>query len=94
MTPENFCYFLQGYFEITKAVTGKIEVDPIAAKVIDDHLQLVFKKETSEYIQFGEIPQTGITTNHFKVPDIRDTGFMNLAVPHSMPNFDSSKVTC
>lgn len=64
MTPENFCYFVQGYFEITKAVTGKLEVDPIAIKVIDDHLQLVFKKETPKYNQLPQ-PQTGITTLPF-----------------------------
>lgn len=75
MTPENFCYFVQGYFEITKAVTGKLEVDPIAIKVIDDHLQLVFKKETPKYAQLDQLPQTGITTLPFKVPRLGDTAF-------------------
>lgn len=89
MTPENFCYFVQGYFEITKAVTGKLEVDPIVIKVIDDHLQLVFKKETPKYTQLGEVPQTSTTTLPFKVPNLTST-------PFDLSKYDPSKpqMTC
>lgn len=42
MTPENFCYWLQGYFEISggKALTKE------QATIIIDHLKLVFEKKT------------------------------------------------
>lgn len=43
MTPEQFCYWLQGFAEITGA-----NQPPTAEqwKVINDHLQAVFKKVT------------------------------------------------
>lgn len=45
MTPENFCYWLQGYMELT--APGMINSDQ--RKVIEEHLKLVFKKETPTY---------------------------------------------
>jgi hypothetical protein len=42
MTPDNFCYWLQGYFEIS----GNTELTQIQAQDIKNHLQLVFRKET------------------------------------------------
>lgn len=48
MTPENFCYWLQGFFEIqdiSNIVLSKKQVD-----IIREHLQLVFRKETSTHI--------------------------------------------
>lgn len=42
MTPENFAYWLQGALELGKQVT--FERDQVI--VIQDHLNLVFKKET------------------------------------------------
>lgn len=43
MTGQEFCYWLQGYFEVSgpDAVLTKEQVS-----VVKDHLQLVFKKET------------------------------------------------
>lgn len=43
MTGQEFCYWLQGYFEVSgpDAVLTKEQVT-----VVKDHLQLVFKKET------------------------------------------------
>jgi hypothetical protein len=46
MTPENFCYWLQGYFEISRATGQPLVVTDKEIKVIEEHLQLVFKKET------------------------------------------------
>lgn len=42
MTPENFCYWLQGFIEIEKPK----KVDPNQMKCIEDHLKLVFTKLT------------------------------------------------
>jgi hypothetical protein len=43
MTPENFCYWLQGYMELTP--DAKLTDEQV--KVIKEHLQLVFNKATS-----------------------------------------------
>jgi hypothetical protein len=40
--PELFCYWLQGFFELSNSET----ITPLQVKVIKDHLNLVFKKET------------------------------------------------
>jgi hypothetical protein len=44
MTPEQFTYWLQGYSEIAAS-----QPSPEQWKIIQDHLQLVFKKETPIY---------------------------------------------
>jgi len=41
MTPKNFCYWLQGYFEL-----GATSITEEQCSVIKEHLNLVFKKET------------------------------------------------
>ena len=43
MTPENFCYWLQGYIELT---SGEGDLTEQQVQMIKDHLKLVFKKET------------------------------------------------
>ena len=44
MTPENFCYWLQGMFELTEIdVLSKTQIE-----VIKNHLQLVFTKVTPD----------------------------------------------
>lgn len=45
MTPENFCYWLQGYIELSNCQN----LTPEQIQMIRDHLQLVFKKETPSY---------------------------------------------
>lgn len=42
MTPENFCYWLQGFAEITSTP----QPSEAQWQAIKDHLQLVFTKET------------------------------------------------
>jgi len=46
MTPENFCYWLQGFIELQ-------EDQPFLSKaqtaVVCDHLKLVFDKQTPEF---------------------------------------------
>lgn len=42
MTPENFTYWLQGFFEVQNpSILGEVQT-----QIIKDHLALVFKKET------------------------------------------------
>jgi hypothetical protein len=49
MSPENFAYWLQGYFEIS----GANELNAKQTQQVKDHLQLVFKKETPDANKFG-----------------------------------------
>ncbi len=42
MNEKEFCYWLQGFFELT----GKQEITPEQAKMIQEHLQTVFNKVT------------------------------------------------
>lgn len=54
MSPENFCYWLQGYFELHQArmKCGESPHDifgPEQYKEIKNHLGLVFKKETPSF---------------------------------------------
>lgn len=50
MTPENFCYWLQGRFELAAGEP----LTPEQQKVVQQHLDLVFKKRTPA---FGELPR-------------------------------------
>lgn len=42
MTPVNFCYFLQGFFEISEVQDKEITLTPEQVKMIRAHLNLVF----------------------------------------------------
>lgn len=50
MTPENFCYWLQGFFELENPAALSVQ----QVQQIKDHLQLVFRKETPTYINLDE----------------------------------------
>ncbi len=42
MTPNDFCYWLQGHFEMSEDKVLSVR----QCKMVQDHLKLVFKKET------------------------------------------------
>lgn len=70
MNELNFCYWLQGFFELKKTIDHREGFSPDTVKVIEEHLQLVFKKVTPVY-QFPPIttlPQKPI----FNMPTIGD----------------------
>jgi hypothetical protein len=46
MTPENFCYWLQGYFEISG--TGPEPLASLQVEEIKNHLSLVLNKKTPD----------------------------------------------
>ena len=47
MTPENFCYWINGYFELQlKVGDGSSMLNGNQVQIIKDHLDLVLKKET------------------------------------------------
>ena len=45
MTPEQFAYWLHGYFEISQST----ELNEEQVKIVKDHLELCFKKVTPSY---------------------------------------------
>jgi len=57
MTPENFCYWLQGFFEISQSS----EITSEQAMMIKRHLDLVFHKSpiTHPYVFPAPIDYTG-----------------------------------
>ena len=48
MTPEQFAYWLQGFFEIS----GDYSLDDKKVNIIKDHLKLVFNKVTPDRTEF------------------------------------------
>ena len=58
MSPENFCYWLRGYIELTKARGCAMDITAIQVEEINNHLDLVMKKETpSVGIRLQDIPR-------------------------------------
>lgn len=52
MTTEQFCYWLQGYFEINDVSPDKIDyLSHTQVQVIKDHLKLVFNKATPDRLE-------------------------------------------
>lgn len=45
MTSRDFCYWLQGYFEISKLTQGSRTIQDDQVGVIQNHLAMVFKHE-------------------------------------------------
>lgn len=66
MNELNFCYWLQGFFELKKTIDHREGFSPTTVKVIEDHLKLVFNKVTPQY----QFPQTPI-----KMPVIGNSTF-------------------
>jgi hypothetical protein len=60
MTPENFCYWLQGLLEIG----NPSELNMTQVEIIKEHLNLVFKKETTAkqdlYVQIRDSLKTDL----------------------------------
>lgn len=61
MTPENFCYWLQGFFEISKTT----EMTALQVEEIKNHLSLVFKKETPD---LNELVLSHESKSHLPAP--------------------------
>lgn len=70
MTPEQFCYWLQGFAEIKG---GWEEPTAEEWKRIKDHLELVFKKETPKYVNpiYPPVPaDRAIPYNPLQIPPL------------------------
>jgi len=59
MTPENFCYWLKGYFEIT----GYLDLNAERSKVVKEHLNLVFGKKPQSITFTSQQGESGVAGN-------------------------------
>lgn len=48
MTPENFCYWLNGWFELNQTIDHRKGATPETMEMIKNHLDLVFNKVIPE----------------------------------------------
>jgi hypothetical protein len=76
MSPENFAYWLQGYFEISNTDQGMNE-DQV--RVIKEHLQLVLNNVTND----GTIGNAKIAGNSINMSDIYPSGGVHFKGPCS-----------
>lgn len=67
MNAENFCYWLQSQFEFAKASGHEVSFNQEQILLIEDHLKLVFKKETLNRL--------------YTSPNISGFGDQNLGTP-------------
>jgi hypothetical protein len=57
MTPNDFCFWLNGYLEMS----GSESIDKVQTNILKDHLKLVFEKKTPYYTYGGGINLTSIS---------------------------------
>ena len=62
MSPENFCYWLQGWFELNQTIDHQKGLRQETLDMVKDHLDLVFNK---------------VTPNVPKSPTPQDTRYCN-----------------
>lgn len=56
MTPEQFCYWLQGFFELSMVGDDTaITLSPAQIRMVNDHLALVFQKQTHDRPNLADI---------------------------------------
>lgn len=85
MSPESFTYWLQGFFELSRVQGVKID-DPLLL-AIEDHLKLVFKKETPDRTALSEEDIKNIR-ERFKTDDGKVPLFPYFSPPlPDMPNY-------
>jgi hypothetical protein len=67
MTEREFCYWLQGLFELKKTIDHRDGASAETMKMIEDHLALVFKKVTPNTV--GKIEETPQRKSYFDYGD-------------------------
>jgi len=82
MTPRDFCYWLQGFFELTgeSDVNGNyLTLDRTQIQILKDHLKLVFDKQTPDRTTTD---QSIKSTNSTFTPlnDVKPFDFTNMPV--------------
>jgi len=64
MDETQFCYWLQGYVELSNAS----ELSKEQVQIIKDHLKLVFEKKTPDRTVAPPVPVAPVTTEKQQVP--------------------------
>lgn len=59
MTPENFCYWLKGWFELNQTIDHRKGATPETMEMIKNHLDLVFNKVDPRYRKKESDPMEG-----------------------------------
>lgn len=94
MTSEQFCYWLQGYFELKKTIDHRDGATPETMKMIEEHLQTVFSKVTPTHQPptLGVSGQFDVRTLELR-PEDRLRQYMG---DHKKlwPNGDAPVITC
>jgi hypothetical protein len=65
MTPNDFCFWLNGYLEMS----GAESIDKTQTDILKDHLKLVFEKKTPYYTYGGGISLTSLSYDPIKGVD-------------------------
>lgn len=65
MSPIEFCYWLNGYIEMS----GAESIDKAKMDILKDHLKLVFEKKTPYYAYGGGISLTSLSYDPAKGVD-------------------------
>lgn len=69
MTSRDFCYWLQGWFELNKTIDARKGATPETLEVIEKHLQLVFLHEIDPQAGDAEHQQV-LNAAHLTKPQI------------------------
>ena len=82
MTSRDFCYWLQGYFELN----GVGDITSKQSQIIQNHLNLVFKHEIDPSIDNGDPQKQSVLS------DIHENIHPNMLKPGNYPN--DGKMRC
>lgn len=75
MTPEQFCYWLQGYFELSSEERPQLYAEQ--TRIVRDHLALVFEKVTPK---LGMVMTTSETWDSTAIPPSNEPNICGVAV--------------
>ena len=77
MSPENFVYWLKGYFELSNH--NGYAISHIQARIIRDHLDLVFNKQTPDRTNTAEpVVMVGNSCCNFSALDLDSLGLKKI----------------
>lgn len=84
MTSRDFCYWLQGYFEIARKANGRRTIQDDQVAVIEQHLSLVFKHEIDPSMG-DEKHQEELNQIHAKIDRVEKVAIDARKTAHSGP---------
>lgn len=72
MTPDQFCYWLQGFFELKRTIDHRDGATPETMKMIEDHLQTVFNKVTPPFEKKHGLSELTVSSNEDGLKSLSD----------------------